>query len=204
VVRECGAKLRKADNYALLQLGASFILPQEIPVDAARLLIDQIGSAALTRAHNPQAVEQLRALLAESSGRLLSPYEFKLRVGNLLDLSDQTLVHSLVVLKAPVAGLATRIANLIGPRVRDVIFTDVEGRLLLFLFGCNESAASVVMERLFVTRKESVKAWVCLSDFDKIRAHLSILERGDNTSSSTALARPAMVQSLRNSARRTP
>ena len=193
IVRECGAKLRKGDNYALLQLGASFVLPRDVPADSARILIDQLGTAALKRNHNPQAAEQLRALLAESSGRLLAPFEFRLRVTNILDLSDASLPNTLVILKTPLAGLATKVANLIGTRVRDVMFADVQGRLLLFLFGCNSEAAGVVMDRLFVSRKEADRAWDCWSVPEDIRTRLASIEEQSRAERSSAIA-ASMIQ----------
>ena len=194
IVRECGAKLRKGDNYALLQLGASFVLPKDIPAESARILIDQIGTAALKRNHNPQAAEQLRALLAESSGRLLAPFEFRLRVTNLLDLSDASLPNTLVILKTPLAGLASKVAQLIATRVRDVMFSDVQGRLLLFLFGCNVEAASVVMDRLFVSRKDADRAWDCWSVPEEIRTRLASIEEQPRSERVSPIAATSMIQ----------
>jgi hypothetical protein len=173
VVRECGVMLRKAENYALLQLGASFVLPKGLSADSARALIEQLGSATLRRIHDPRGAEQLRELLADSSGRLLTPYDFRLRVLSLLDLSSVGLPHTLVIFQIPVTGLATRVAKLICPHVRDVMFTDVEGRLLLFLFGCNAQSADMVMSRLFASKIASAKAWHCSADPEHIRLHLS-------------------------------
>jgi Cellulose biosynthesis GIL len=169
LIRECGAKLRKTESYSLLQLGASFIVPKDVSPESAKILIEQLGSAALRRLHNPRAAEQLRQLLEESTGQLLTAYDFRLRVTNLLDLSDARLPHTLVILKTPLKGLSRRIASLIGPRIRDVMFTESDGRLLLFLFGCSTEAAEIVMSRLFVTAKEPAASWKCTSDADIIR-----------------------------------
>jgi hypothetical protein len=177
LVRECGAKLRKTESYALLQLGASFIVPKDVSAESARVLIEQLGSAALRRIHNPRAAEQLRQLLLESTGQLLTAYEFRLRVTNLLDLSDTRLPHTLVILETPLPGLSKRITSLIGPRVRDVMFTESDGRLLLFLFGCSVEAAEIVMSRLFVTTKDPATIWKSSSDADLIRRVLAKIDR---------------------------
>ena len=176
LVRECGAKLRKTESYALLQLGASFIVPKDVSAESARVLIEQLGSAALRRIHNPRAAEQLRQLLLESTGQLLTAYEFRLRVTNLLDLSDTCLPHTLVMLETPLPGLSKRIISLIGPSIRDVMFTESDGRLLLFLFGCSVEAAEIVMSRLFVTTKDAATAWKSSSDPDLIRRVLSKID----------------------------
>jgi hypothetical protein len=176
LVRECGAKLRKTESFALLQLGASFIVPKDVSPDSARILIEQLGSAALRRLHNPRAAEQLRQLLQESTGRLLTAYEFRLRVTNLLDLSDARLPHTLVLLKTSSAGLSKRIASLIGPRIRDVMLAESNGCLLLFLFGCSTEAAEIVMSRLFVTAKDPATSWKCSSEAEIIRRLLAKID----------------------------
>lgn len=201
VIRECGASLRRTENHALLQLGASFVVPKDVPPESAKVLIEQLGTAALKRMHNPRAAEQLSEILADSTGRLLTPYDFRMRVSNLLDLSDAGLPHTLVILGTPVAGLATRIASLISPRIRDVMFTDVQGRLLLFLFGCNSEAAEVVMNRLFVTRNSDKRSWRCTSDADEIRAQL--LQVDDEGNSSINTVPPAERSSMIRDAQQT-
>jgi Cellulose biosynthesis GIL len=195
LVRECGVKLRKTESYALLQLGASFIVPKDVSAESARVLIEQLGSAALRRIHNPRAAEQLRQLLLESTGRLLTPYEFRLRVTNLLDLSDSRLPHTLVMLKAPVSGLSKRIASLIGPRVRDVMFTETDQRLLLFLFGCTTEAAEIVMSRVFVSAKDSATRWKFSSDATVVRRLLAKIDEPRSAQQSIP-SNPAPARSM--------
>ncbi len=186
LVRECGAELRKTESFALLQTGASFIVPKDVSPGSTKILIEQIGSAALRRLHNPKGAEQLRLLLQESTGRLLTAYEFRLTVANLLDLSDARLPHTLVVLKTPTPGLAKRIASLIGPRIRDVMFAESDGCLLVFLFGCSTEAAEIVMSRLFVTPKGPATSWKTSSNAEVIRRLLAKIDTasGDMISSS--------------------
>jgi Cellulose biosynthesis GIL len=193
LVRECGAKLRKTENFGLLQLGASFIIPKDVSADTAKILIDQLGSAALRRLHNPRAAENLSQILADSTGRHLTPYEFRLRITNLLDLSDASLPHTLVTLNTPVAGLAARIASLISPRIRDVMFSEHEGRLLLFLFGCNTEAAEVVMSRLFVLSKSATRAWQCSSEAEIIRQKLSSFDPPEGATDKPLATRSALA-----------
>ncbi len=182
LVRECGAKLRKTESFALLQMGASFIVPKDVSPESTKILIEQLGSIALRRLHNPKAAEQLRLLLQESTGRLLTAYEFRVRVTSLLDLSDARLPHTLVLLKTPSEGLAKKIASLIGPRIRDVMFAESDGCLLAFLYGCSTEAGEIVMSRLFVSAKEPEARWKCSSDTEIIRRLLAKIDAPNGAS----------------------
>ena len=79
--------------------------------------------------------------------------------------------------------------------IRDVMFTESDGRLLLFLFGCSVEAAEIVMSRLFVTTKDAATAWKSSSDPDLIRRVLSKIDtpRQDLQAASIASIEPLVV-----------
>lgn len=153
VVRETGARLRIAQQVALLRVGASLIVSRE--ADPARVCMAVESFATVGgMAHEVEVdVERVLADVGARFGGLLAPEVFRQEVERLLGGTGDELQHALLRLDA-VGEDVQRLARVAVRRTRDAVLCADRHGLWIFLFGCPAEEVDAVLPRLFGTRFE--------------------------------------------------
>ena len=147
VVRESGKRLRAAQTLALLRLGTSLVMPNDLPGVAARRMLEHLKGTRFSRPfeHDLEQVldETAHALPGAAHGVAL----FCEAVEGLLAAADGFDFESSLI---RLAGKDDRAS--VWPRAckagRDLVWVSKGGETWLFLFGCPQTAVGAVMQRL--------------------------------------------------------
>jgi Cellulose biosynthesis GIL len=149
VVRETGARLRIPHVVALMRLGASLVVPESMGSTQSRLVCEAFRGTLFTRGVEPRVdsvIEDLRGLESRS---LTSPKEFRLAAEKLMASGTEfDIPHTLVRLSLDqIEG--ERISSLLARRgARDLLVTEFDQSLWLFMFACPIESAEPVLVRL--------------------------------------------------------
>ena len=138
VVRESGKRLRAAQTLALLRLGTSLVMPNDLPGVAARRMLEHLKGTRFSRPfeHDLEQVldETAHALPGAAHGVAL----FCEAVEGLLAAADGFDFESGLI----------RLAGKPCKGGRDLVCVSKGGETWLFLFGCPQTAVGTVMQRL--------------------------------------------------------
>jgi hypothetical protein len=153
VVRETGARLRIAQQVALLRVGASLIVSREADPARVRMAVESFATVGGVPHEVEVDVERVLAEVGARFGGVLAPEVFRVEVERLLAGTGDELRHALLRLDA-VGEDVVRLARVAARRSRDaVLCTDRHG-LWIFLFGCPADGMDALLARLFGARFE--------------------------------------------------
>jgi hypothetical protein len=179
VVRETGARLRIAHVVALMRLGASLVVPESMGSTQARLVCEAFRGTLFTRGVEPRVdtvIEDLRGLESRS---MKSPKEFRQAAEKLMAAGTEfDIPHTLVRLSLDqIQG--DRISGLLSRRgARDLLVTEFDQSLWLFMFACPvESAESVLVRLLGKNFEKLFQGWFRVGKNREILAALDQLEK---------------------------
>ena len=153
VVRETGARLRIAQQVALLRIGASLIVSREADPVRVRMAVESFATVGGLSHEVDVDVERVLAEVGARFGGLLAPDVFGQEVERLLGGTGDELQHALVRLDA-LGEDVQRLARVAARRSRDTVLCADRHGLWMFLFGCNADEVDVVLPRLFGARFE--------------------------------------------------
>jgi hypothetical protein len=149
IVRERGLRLRAAEALVLLRLGASSIIPADVPDAAAKRMADALQGTRFARPYDSDVEHVLAETTAPLARRTQSAPAFCDALERLLAAADGFEVPSslvrLEVGHVEASGLLARASR----NGREVLGFAQNGRAWLFLFGCPPETAPRVMQRVF-------------------------------------------------------
>lgn len=153
VVRETGARLRIAQQVALLRVGASLIVSREADPVRVRMAVESFATVGGLAHEVDVDVERVLAEVGARFGGLLAPDVFRIEVERLLEGTGDELQHALLRLDA-LGEDVQRLARVAARRSRDAVLCSDRQGLWMFLFGCPAEEVDVVLPRLFGVRFE--------------------------------------------------
>jgi hypothetical protein len=151
VIRERGLRLRAAQALTLIRLGASSIIPADMPDPAAKRIVDLLQRTRFARPYDTdiaQTQEETTGLLrqgATNAASFCNAAERLLAAADGFDI-DSCLVRVEIGGVEPVKALA--LARRLG---RDLVALSQKDCLWLFMFGCPPNLAPAILKRLFST-----------------------------------------------------
>ena len=150
VVRESAQRLRAAQALALLRLGASAVMPTDMPDVAARRMLEHLKGVRHARPFE----HDLEMVLDETAQALTGPTSsaamFCEAVEVLLASADGFDFDSALLRIACDGDRATFLSRA-AKSGRDLVCVSKGGEVWLFLFGCPKDALGAVMQRLAPT-----------------------------------------------------
>ena len=178
LIRETGSKLRIPHVVALLRLGASMIIPQETHPTQARLISEAFRGTLFTRVVESRVDNVLEELQGLNTKNVREPAEFRRMAEQLMAAgSEFEIPHTLVRL-----GLdqieGDRISSILSRRgARDMLFSEHDHSLYVFLFGCPVDHSEAVLSRLLGKNFERLfQGWFRVGKNREILAALAQLE----------------------------
>lgn len=188
VVRECGMRLRASQALALMRLGASAILPADVPDSAVKRMVDSLRGTHFTRPYemDAQQVDEDTSRLLERA--VVSVKTFCDAAECLLAAADGFDIEScLVRLEFPSNQAAAAVMKPARRLGRDLL-TLVHGeKAWLFLFGCPSRAAAEILTRFFrAPPGEVCRSYSIEHDAEQIMKQLAALRHGAASSSAVA------------------
>ena len=148
MVRERGLRLRAAECLALLRLGASTIIPADVPDAAAKRMADALQGTRFARPYDSD-VDHVLAETTAVLGRRMQNGAFCDAVERLLAAADGFDVPSSLVRIQVGHAEAARLLARAGRNGRELLGFAQQGCAWLFLFGCAPEAAPRVLQRVF-------------------------------------------------------
>ena len=178
VVRECGARLRLPQMVALLRLGVSTVIPKEVSGASARLMAESLRGTLFTRTYETDVTRVLSEARSEAERGPLPIAEFRGKVEQLLAISGDLDVPGTLVRFSMVSPQILRTAKSALQRgARDSLFTEHDGCIWAFLFGCAPEHCDVVLARLMGARFERLMAgWQRIAGAKDILTALRLLD----------------------------
>jgi Cellulose biosynthesis GIL len=156
IVRECGARLRLQQTVALLRLGASLVIPREVPGLSARLMAQSLQGTTFNRPYAKDVDEVLGDSAAETGG-LLPVEAFRVRAQKHGAIVSESGVPVTLVRFSPASPQVLRaVLAALQQGARDCLYTAQAGCIWLLLVGCAAADAPRVLMRLMGPRYESL------------------------------------------------
>ncbi len=156
VVREQNKRLRLPQTTSLLRLGVSMVLPREMTGASARLQVQTLEGTnyrSLFRRDVERVVRESRFPLAKQQ---LSAPEFRLHCEAVLDPTQPSLPHTLVVLHPMTGQAGEAIASSLARGLRDGVYLMHPEGIWILLMACRPLDCQVVLERVLGQRFESL------------------------------------------------
>jgi Cellulose biosynthesis GIL len=178
VIREKGSRLRIPHIVTLLRLGASLVIPESTDTTSARLIAEAFRGTLFTRgveARVDTVIDDMQGLEART---IQTPSEFRKAAERLMASgSEFEIPHTLVRLGLDQID-GGRISSILARRgARDMICTEHDNSLWVFLFGCPVEQAEPVLSRLLGRNFERLfEGWFRVGRNRDILAALALLE----------------------------
>jgi hypothetical protein len=169
VVRERGLRLRAWQVLALMRLGASSIIPADVPDAAAKRMTDALQGTRFTRPYDIdlQQVEDETIGLLQS--RPMSAASFCDAVERLLAAADGFDIESCLVRLELDQVEPWKALALARRHSRDFVGLTDNNSAWLFLFGCRADVAAGILKRVFIAPPEQFcSKWEMQHDADGI------------------------------------
>ncbi len=197
VVRESGARLRLPQLVALLRLGVSLVIPQDVPGPSARLMAESLRGSLVTRTCETDVDHVLEEAKADAESGAMRIDRFRERVEALLMVSgDLDMPHTLVRCSLLTAQALRAVQGALRRGARDLVFAEHDESLWVFLFGCAPEHAEPLMARLLGARFVRLLAgWQAIGGAADIRQTLALLDHavpdpGDEIFPDTVIVEP--------------
>jgi cellulose biosynthesis protein BcsE len=151
VIRERGLRLRAAQTLTLIRLGASSIIPVDVPDAAAKRMVESLQGTRFARPFDTD----IGKIQEETTGLLrhgvTSAASFCSAVERLLAAAEGFDIESCLV-RVELDGIEPAKALALARRLgRDLVALSRKDCVWLFMFGCPPSVAPVILKRLFST-----------------------------------------------------
>src|SRR6266850_1847049 len=158
IVRERGLRLRAGEALALLRLGASTIIPLDVPDTAAKRMADALQGTRFARPYDSDVEHVLAETTVLLAKRPRRAAELRDALERLLAAADGFDVPCSLV-RLEVRHLdASRMLALASRNAREVIGFAHQGSVWLFLFGCPPEVAPRVLQRVFIAPVEEISS----------------------------------------------
>ena len=158
IVRERAMRLRASETLALLRLGASSVIPLDVPDSGAKRMVDALQGTRFARPYDASVEE----VLAETTGLLAAQPQracaFRDALERLLAAADGFDLQSSLVRLEGRHIESRRIVTHASRNSRELLGFAQPDCAWLFLFGCPPDAVPRVLQRVFMAQPAEICA----------------------------------------------